>query len=126
MMISSEKVSKIFKNCLFKDSEVIDGKPVIEPIYVEGIKCNFGLHPERVKEYSKDIESFINELPNEFKQGWSFLNLCRTKDGELWTGSHQVCEELMALGIASKNIQYCCPKDMWSILPGAMPYLQII
>lgn len=125
-MISSEKVSEIFGDCLFKDNEIIDGKPVVEPIYVDGITLNFGLHPERVNQYSEEIGKFINELPETFKNGWSFLNLCQTKDGGQWTGIHKVCEELMVLGIATKKMQYCCPKEMWAVLPGGVPYIQVI
>lgn len=125
-MISSEKVSEIFGNCLFKDDEIIDGKPIVEPIYVEGITLNFGLHPERVNQYSEEIAKFICELPETFKNGWSFLNLCETKDGEQWTGIQKVCEELMVLGIATKKMQYCCSKELWGALPGGVPYIQVI
>jgi hypothetical protein len=125
-MISSEKVSEIFGNCLFKDNEIIDGKPTVEPIYVEGITLNFGLHPERVNQYSEEIGKFISELPEPFKNGWSFLNLCQTKDGEQWTGIHKVCEELMVLGIATNKMKYCSPKEIEGKLPGGVPYIQVI
>lgn len=125
-MISSEEVTEIFKDCLYRDEELIDGKPLIEPIIIQGIRSMYGLHPERIKYYSSKIEEFMNVMPNEFKQGWSFLNLCKTKDGDLWTGLHSVCEELMVLAIASGKMVYCCEKDMWDVLPGKVPYVKII
>lgn len=125
-MIPSDRVSEIFKDCFYKKDEVIDGKPVPEPIIIEGIVGAFGLHPERVKSYTEEIESFLAELPDKFTEGWSFLNLCMTKNEELWTGLHQVCEQLMVLGMAIGKVQYCCPRDMWDILPSKMPYIQII
>lgn len=124
-MISSEKVSEIFKYCLFKKDEIIEGKPIIEPVYVYGIRRMFGLHPERLKESIKEIENFIDELPEGFKEGWTFPNLCLTKNGELWTGSHRVCEQLMVMGIAIKKIKYLFDREMWHLFRGGMPYLQV-
>lgn len=125
-MINSVNVTEIFVNCLFKKEEIIDGLPVVEPIYVDGIIAKFGLHPERLKKYSSEINLFIDELPEQFKHGWSFLNLCTTKDGELWTGFHQVCEQLMVLGVAIGRIEYCLPKEQWDILPSGLPYIRIL
>lgn len=125
-MISSQKVSEIFQDCLFTEREIIQGEPIVEPIYVESISVKFGLHPERVKKHAKEIENILNDLPETFKVGWSFMNLGRTKEGELWTVMHKVCEQLMVLGIASKKIRYCSPKETWPNLPGGVPYIQII
>lgn len=125
-MISSTKVSEIFDSCLFKEDEIIDGKPIVEPIYVDGITSKFGLHPERVNQYAEEVGKFISELPETFKEGWTFLKLCETKDGEQWTGLHKVCEELMVLGIATNKMKYCSPKEFWGMLPGGLPYIQVI
>lgn len=125
-MISSEKVSRIFTDCLLKKEEIVENKSIVKTIYVEGISAKFGLHSERIAQYSEDIKAFVNELPEEFKEGWSFLNLCWTKDGEQWTGFHKICEQLMVLGIASKEMKYCCPKKMWNMLPFKMPYVKIV
>lgn len=125
-MIDGFKVTEIFNKCLFKDEEIVNGKPVVEPVKVEGIMNNFGLHPVRIEESADEISGFINELPEEFKNGWSFLNLCQTKDGELWTGAHSVCEQLVVLGLGIGKMKYCCPREMWATLPGGVPYIQVI
>lgn len=43
-----------------------------------------------------------------------------TKEGNQW-GEHLNMEQLVVLGVASGNLQYCLPKQMWSMLPGGMP-----
>lgn len=35
-------------------------------------------------------------------------------------------EQLVSLGIGIKKVKYCMPKEMWSILPGGMPYFMIL
>lgn len=121
-MIDAEKVKKIFMDCLSKDEEV-------EPVKVEGIINTFRFHPERIKKNEKAIVEFLNELPEQFfpskGDGWSFLNMCNTKDGEQWTGLHQRMEQLMCLGIAIGKIKYLMPREMWKALPGGMPYFVI-
>ena len=81
----AEKVFKIFEDCLFKDDEIISGKPIVEPIIVEGILNKFGFHPDRLKYHAEEIAGLLNELPSEFQEtkggGWSFLNACNDKDG---------------------------------------------
>ena len=44
--------------------------------------------------------------------------------GDLWTGDHQVMDQLVALGIASDTMAYLMPRELWKIT-GGMPYLLI-
>ena len=124
-MLTSEKVNTIFKDCLFYKSEIIDGKPIVEPVIAEGIRCAYGFNPERVNGYSNEIGELIDELPLTFREGWSFLNMCHDKDERLWTGSHETMEQLLVLGLATKKLSYCFERKMWSDLPGGMPYILI-
>lgn len=124
-MIDSGKIQEIVLECLFREHEVIDGKPIVEPVMVAGITCNFGFHPGRLKENRELIKSWIDELDDKFKEGWSFVNLCYTKNNELWTGSHKTMEELMCLAIASGLMEYCADRELWSVLPSGMPYVRI-
>jgi len=128
-MINPEEVDAIFKDCLFRKDEMgKDGKPKnIKMIKAEGIRTTFGFHPERVKKHREKIIEFLKEMPEEFSKGggWSFLNLCNTKDGDQWTGFHVRMEQLVCLGIAIGKVSYCLSKEMWSALPGGMPYLKI-
>ena len=125
-MIDPIKVTEVFTDCLFKEAEVLRGIPEVPPIEVNGITLNVGLHPDRVEKHKEDIKAFIDEFPVVFKNGYSFLNMCNTEKGELWTGFHKVMEQLMLLGIASKQMEYCAPRDMWNLFPGNMPYVRTL
>ena len=116
-MISSVRVSEIFIDCFFKNEEIVDGKPITEPVRIEGIKSTFGLHPDRLKSHAQEVSDMIDELSGDYKNGISFLDMHTTKTGELWTGFHQQMEQLMVLGIATGKIEYCAPKEKWYALP---------
>ena len=127
-MLNSETVEKIFNECLFREEEIVNGKPIVEPVAVEGIMNKFGFHPGRIKASAREIKELLNELPKEFSDGggWTFLNMCTTKDGQLWTGLHQTCEQLMALGMAIGKVRYTMPKEFWAIMPGGVPYITVL
>ena len=128
-MLTAEKVEEIFMDCLFRKEEINKGIPIKEPIKVEGLVNTFGFHPDRVKKHKEEIKSLLRELPDQFFKngggGWSFLNLCNTKDGEQWTGLHQRMEQLVCLGIAIGKVRYNLPRENWNILPGGVPYVSI-
>lgn len=129
MRLNAERVDAIFRDCLFKDNEIIDEKTITDPVVVTGIVNRFGFHPERIEKHKMEIGRLLNELPSEFHKdkggGWSFLNACNDKDGHQWTGLHKHMEQLFCLGIGTKQAEYLLPQDMWSSLPGCMPYIQV-
>lgn len=116
----SELTTNAFMDCLFKE-----GEDTTNHVKVEGLTSMFGLHPQRLEEKRELVTALLAELPAEFKKGWSFLNLCTTKNGEQWTGMHDVCEQLAVMAIGLGLMEYCLPREMWAILPGGMPYLTI-
>lgn len=116
----SELTDNAFMDCLFKED-----KDTTNHVKVEGITSMFELHPQRLEEKQKLVTALLAELPEEFKEGWSFLNLCITKDGEQWTGMHRICEQLAVMAIGLGLMEYCMPREMWIILPGGVPYLII-
>jgi len=121
----SSKVDTIFLDSLFTDEE-IDGSntPPEGAVLVEGIVSKFGFHPERLATHKDQISDLIKLMPEEFSKGggWSFLNLCMDKDGNQW-GEHRNMEQLVALAIATEQGKYVMPREMWSVLPGGMPYI---
>lgn len=119
LVLTSENVNKIFTDCLFKDNEIQDGEPICEYTVAEGIRGQFYFHSERLEQYDEDISDLVGQLA-DIEQGPSFFNLCMTKEGNQW-GEHLNMEQLVVLGVASGNLQYCLPKQMWSMLPGGMP-----
>jgi len=128
MKLTSENVSNIFEKCLFKDKELVEGKPAVTPAVGKGILNDFGFHPDRIASHKKDISDMLNQLPDSFKKskggGMSFLNACMTKDDVQW-GEHTNMEQLFALGSALKLVTYPMPREMWSMLPGGMPYVTV-
>jgi hypothetical protein len=66
----------------------------------------------------------LGELDEKFfgDTGGGFLELCQTKDGHQW-GEHRDMEALCVLAIAASLGQWCAPRELWSVLPGGMPYV---
>lgn len=116
----AELTQNAFENCFFKE-----GEDTTNYVKVEGIMCVFGFHPQRLEEKRELVKALLAELPAEFKEGYSFLNLCVTKDGNQWTGMQSVCEQLVVMAIGLGLMEYCLPKEMWPLLPGGVPYLII-
>lgn len=123
-VLDPERVNAVFMDCLFKD-----GEDTSKYVKAEGIQHTVGFNPERLQSHKAEIEAMLDELPDEFKKsgggGWSFLNACNDKRGNQWTGLHQRMEQLFQLGIGISKVQYQMPREMWSILPGGMPYLVV-
>ena len=122
-MINANEVEELFLHCLFKSDEIIDGKTAIDPIIVQGINFDFGLHPDRIQSIKEPLKEILKHLPPAFKEGMSFLNLSTTDEGFQWTDLHQRCEQLMVLALACGYMEYAMKKEYWFALPGGMPYL---
>ena len=129
MKLTSKNVETIFIDCLFNKDELKDGNPPEDAVMVEGVINKFGFHPKRLESHWQEIRKLLMELPENFQSGkgggWSFLNACMDKDGHQW-GEHRNIEQLLALGIATKQVKIQLPRDMWKVLPGGMPYFCII
>lgn len=123
MELTAENVHTVFMDCLFNDDE-----PTENHIIGEGIMMKCGFNPERLHNHEADIVSMLDELPQEFKEkgggGWSFMNACVTKTGVQW-GQHRNVDQLVTLGLAIKKVKFQLPREMWSILPGGMPYFSV-
>jgi hypothetical protein len=118
-----------FEDSLFRDEELVDGKPPGESVVVEGIMHTVGFHPGRLEGHREEVVAWLNQLPDEFKAqiggGWSFLNMCYDRDGNQWTGLHQVMEQLLLLGIGLRRAKIQLPREMWNMVPGGMPYIVV-
>jgi hypothetical protein len=119
MKLTAENVSAVVVDCLFRD-----GEDHADMVVVEGITTKWGFHPDRLKEHREDIRSLLGQLPEEFAQGWSFLNACVDRKGEQW-GEHRSMDELFSLGQATGLVACLMPREFWGALPGGMPYYQV-
>lgn len=126
--LTAEAVEEVFEKCLFKDDEIVNGKPTVEPIKGLGVIQDYGFHPERLEENRDNVLAFLGDLPTSFKEtgggGMSFLNACMDKNDHQW-GGHRNMDQLFTLGNALKLVVYPIPRSMWSILPGGMPYVTV-
>lgn len=122
-MIDSDRVALIYSNCLFENHQDTEDK-----IFVEGIIHDVEFDSKLLNDFKNEIETMLNELPDEFKEtsGGGFLNACNDKHGNQWTGLHFRMEQLFSLGIAIKKVKYLMPKNMWKMFPGEIPYLVVL
>lgn len=129
LIIDSEALETIFKDCLFKENEVIDGRVPEGAVLVEGVVGKFGFHPIRLAEKKQVVAKWLNALPRQFHKnsggGWSFLNACNQENGVQWTGFHRSMEQLFCLGIGLGFVKCQLPREVWEVLPGSVPYYVI-
>lgn len=92
---------------------------------VEGVVLTEYLNTECLKEKAENINQMLSELPETLKEGLSFLQLCNTKEGRQWTSLHINMDALVILGIAIGKFKFMFPRNVWSTLPGGMPYITI-
>lgn len=125
----AEITDRIFRDCLFQKDEIVDGKPMTEPLVPDTwIMNRVGFNRERVEKHEVEILKLLDNFSPEFYSdgggGMSFLNLCVTADGDQW-GEHQTMEQLCQLGSAVGAVSFLLPREVWPALPGGMPYLVI-
>jgi hypothetical protein len=124
MKLTSKNVTQLFKDCLYNEGENTD-----DHVKTEAIKMIVGFDPKRLKENKENILDLLKEFPDSFMKsgggGMSFVNMCQDKNGIQWTDFHSTMDELVALGIASGQMSYVLPRNIWRHLPGGMPYLVI-
>lgn len=123
MPLTAENVEKMHNLCIGRAENK-------DTFFVEGIKNTYWYNKKKIEQRTEDIEQMLSQLPKNFRKsvggGWSFLNMCMREDDVQWTGLHTTVEKLLCLGIACGKVKFLLPKNMWSILPGGMPYVVII
>lgn len=133
-MIDAARIQEIAGNCLLDEKEIPADfdraklTPIPGAIFVDGIVNTYVFNIERLKRHKNEIKGFLEQLPDQFHLkkggGWSFLNACEDKDGNLW-GQHIDMERLFCLGIGLGYVTLPMPKEMWSKLPGQMPFYTV-
>ena len=123
LKLTTENVEKIFLDCFLPENYTDDTKVIL----VNAVTGNFGFDPEKIEKHAVDIQQMISQLSSKFdeaNQGYSFMNLpFKGENDEPW-GQQINGDHLMALGLASGWMMLTFEdRDMWSILPGAVPYV---
>ena len=129
-MISARKIEEIVKDCLFSEAEFPPGASVpADAVIVEGIIHPWGFNPQRLESHRDEVKTLLADLPDEFQQngggGMSFLNACMDREGNHW-GEHRNMDQLFSLGIGLGLAKSVLPREMWSALPGGMPYYVVL
>jgi hypothetical protein len=111
---------------LFNRSVAAEGEPGIA---VSGVISRATFAPDTIEAARDEIRAMLAELPDQFRKsgegGWSFLNACQDRHGSQGTGLHADMEILFMLGIAAGLVTEVLPRDLWSALPGGMPYYAV-
>ena len=127
--LTPDNVHKILRDCLYAGGEAAKGEPPAGAVIASGIVNNYGFDPERLGRHEVEIKSMLAQLPEQFHKGsgdgWSFLNACTNRDGEQWTGEHRTMEALFCLGLGIGAVKELLPREMWSVLPGGVPYYMV-
>lgn len=122
MDLTAENVEKVFRECFSESKEDV--------VKCDVVMHSFSFYEDKLKENKQNIVDMLSCLPKEFMQntggGYSFLAACNDKDGNQWTGLHLTMEKLFALGIGIEKVKCLLPREVWSALPGGMPYFMIL
>jgi hypothetical protein len=123
--IDPEEVNRVFVECIASEEDSSD-----ETLTLQVIVHTFRFHRGRLESKRPLISGWLALLPTQFQQtgggGWSFLNACNQRDGTQWTGLHLRMEQLFAMGLALGLVKECMPRELWSVLPGEMPYYMVV
>jgi hypothetical protein len=126
-LIDAARLDEIVRDCL-----VNEDAPGPDSVVIEGVVHTYAFQPAKLAEHRLEVVGMLVNLPIEFRPtekggggGWSFLNACNDRRGEQWTGMHMAMENLFVLGIANGDAEWQLPRDVWSVLPGGMPYVAV-
>lgn len=130
MLIDPNEVRSVFEDSLMteEDMEATFKETGDFPatVTVEGLVRTVVFDAGRLEKNRDKVINLLRGLPDEFARnkggGWSFLNACQDRDGELWSGFHRDAEALLMLGMGLNLCGRLGPREMDSALPGGVPY----
>lgn len=107
-LIKNTEVEALFLDCLFQDDEIIEGTTIYPPVVIHGIAFKIGFNIYKLEKNRDKIISLLDNLMPEFNfdTGFPFQNICIDKNQVLWTGLHQIGEQLLLLGLAIGEFVY--------------------
>lgn len=120
--ISDFIVNDIFSYCLLTENEIVDGKPIVQSTYCEGIKFDYLFSTKRLSDKKESISTLI-DLIDSVEDGISVNSLGKTKDGKEWTSSSDTLEKVMVLGVSSGDLIIPFSRELDKSLKGSVPYV---
>jgi hypothetical protein len=123
LRLSAANVKDVLLDCMFKK-----GEDASHYIKASGILHDYGFHPNRLDANKWKVRELLSQLPTSFMcdkgGGASFLDACMTNEDNQW-GQHPDIEYLVCLGIALRLVIYCMDRQLWSSMPGGVPYFTV-
>ena len=120
--ISDFIVNDIFSYCLLTENEIVDGKPIVQSTYCEGIKFDYLFSTKRLSDKKESISTLIDMI-DSVEDGISVNSLGKTKDGKEWTSSSETLEKVMVLGVSSGDLIIPFSREFDKALKGSVPYV---
>ncbi len=134
MKLTAENVRAVVMDSLPKtvtpeeEKDLLSWKNPPGFVLAQGVVSKFAFRKNNLEAHREDVASLLRCLPDEFHKdkggGWSFLNGCMDKDGVQW-GEQRDVDTLICLGLALGLVSFPMPRDMWSVLPGGVPYFVV-
>ena len=121
-ILNAETVKQIFTDTLAENNKVCEE----EAQEVEGVQLHVFFCRQKLKHYADQIKTMLKQMNHKYKEGWTFLNFVENGLEFQWTSLHLDADMLLCLGLAHNYIEYCAPRELWSHLPGGVPYIRII
>ena len=121
-ILTADKVSETYRECLFASEEVKKGKPLCDFVIGQGVMNNSVFHSERLEKNKDKIVSMVDEL-YDIEKGPLFVKLCNDKNGRQWADCHFMIDLLVQLGTAVGALSFPLDKALWPFLPGNVPFV---
>ena len=77
--LTSENVENTFKDCMFDEEEIKDGRPTCDFIIAEGISKTVAFNAEKINRNKSKIAQLVDMLPG-IDEGQLFSSLCNDKN----------------------------------------------
>ncbi len=121
-LIDSVSVHNLFVSCLTDDKDET-------AVIAEMLACKVYMSKDKVEAAREQItKDLLNLHPNFIRAtggGWTFINACLDRNGDLWTNCHRDMDELVTMGVMIGKVIMLFPRNHWDSLPGGVPYFVV-
>jgi len=114
-------VKRAFRGCLFEE-----GDDFSDCIRLPSVTCGrVGISSKRLEQQKKIVTAIMAKLPVELEKEIPFMQLCTTKDGDVWAEDIMVCEQLVIMAVGLNLMSFPSSTEISLSQPGVAPYLFI-
>ena len=120
--LNIDNVTNLYTKCLLSNLDFdIDGLTCNFSVG-EGVATRCAFSTERLNANRENIACMIDQL-QDIETAPSFLSLYYNQEGKKWTDEAMVVEMLVQMGTAASMLSFLYPPEIWSLLPGGVPYV---